>query len=51
MGRVVFQRRLYVAAGSTTLPLSEVSAGLRPGIYLVHLQQGPQRSTVKIVRE
>lgn len=49
-GRLLAQRQLLLAQGSNTLPLHEVG-DLRPGLYLVQVQQGPQRRTLRLVRE
>lgn len=49
-GHLVLQRALELVPGSTTLTLNEANA-LRPGLYLVQLQQGTQRQTLRLMRE
>ena len=49
-GRLVLQRALDLVPGTTTVTLDETT-GLRPGLYLVQLQQGTQQQTLRLVRE
>ena len=49
-GRLVLQRALELVPGSTTLALDEANE-LQPGLYLVQLQQGAQRQTLRLMRE
>lgn len=49
-GHKLAERQLQVVAGSNSLPLAEAS-GLRPGLYLVQVEQGAVRQTIRLVRE
>lgn len=49
-GRVVAQRHFVLVPGSTGLALEE-AADLPSGLYLVQLQQGALRQTLRLVRE
>ncbi|WP_324674156.1 FG-GAP-like repeat-containing protein [Hymenobacter sp. GOD-10R] len=50
LGRVVAQRALVLSRGTTTLTLDEASL-LRPGVYVLQLQQGSKQQTFSIVRQ
>lgn len=50
LGHLVAHRALLLAPGSTTLALEETPS-LHPGLYLLQVQQGAHRQTIKLVRE
>ncbi|GAB3873902.1 hypothetical protein GCM10028824_26270 [Hymenobacter segetis] len=50
LGHKVAEHQLLLVAGSNSLPLAEAN-GLLPGIYLVQVQQGAVRRTIRLVRE
>ncbi|GAB3852015.1 hypothetical protein GCM10028822_19270 [Hymenobacter terrigena] len=50
LGHKVAEHQLLLVAGSNSLPLAEAN-GLLPGIYLVQVEQGTVRRTVRLVRE
>jgi hypothetical protein len=50
LGQCLAHRQLPLPAGVTMLPLPEVTS-LGPGVYWLHLQQGRQHQTIRLVRE
>ncbi|WP_324671450.1 T9SS type A sorting domain-containing protein [Hymenobacter sp. GOD-10R] len=50
VGRQLRQRQISLPVGTTTFP-AEDAIGLLPGVYLLHVQQGTQQRTLKLVRE
>jgi hypothetical protein len=50
LGRQLGQQQLNLPAGTTLLSL-EAAARLTTGVYLLHLWQGAQQQTLKLVRE
>ena len=50
LGAVVAERTLETVVGSNTLPLNPTQE-LRPGVYMLLLQQGLQHQTLRVVRE
>jgi hypothetical protein len=50
LGHVVAEQQLVLVAGNTSLPL-ETGKALAPGIYLLQVEQGAQRRSIRLVRE
>ncbi len=50
LGRTLASQEIVLPAGTTTLPLA-AAGPLATGVYLVRVQQGAQRSTLKLVKE
>jgi hypothetical protein len=49
LGRQMSQQQLTLSPGTTTLPLAATSE-LAAGVYLLHVQQGSQQQTIRLVR-